>query len=217
MRVKPQHLIWVVVAVVLGAVLIYVANSDLPGKREQFGDVVSKTIGGAESKATASFDITLLEGGDAEHEADHVFEAIKSPAIASASFDVKTLKLEVRYDDALIKESGIRQLLVASRYVKATLADAVPATLFTDGTSQELTVNVTDKLDPSLIRAKAGVPLRIVFGQGAAHLASISIAELRVQQDLSNGGATVEVKDPKPGTYNIVCSEGYTDGTLIVE
>ena len=217
MRLKPQHLIWGVVGVALGSVLAYLATSDLPGKREQAGDVVTKTIGNAEARASTTFVITLQEGGDAAHEADHVFASIASPAIASASFDVKTLELEVDYDDALIERAEIRRLLLAAGYVEPALEDAVPARLSSDGISQELSVNVDDGLDPSLVRAKAGVRLRIVFGQGSDHLASITIAELGVQQDLSDGGATVELEDPRPGTYDIVCAEGYADGTLIVE
>lgn len=218
MRLKPQHLIWIVVAVVLGTVLVYMATSDQPGKRERSGDVVSETLGSAEAKATSSFDITLQEGGDAAHEADHVFDSIKNPALASAALNVKTLKLEVRYDDALIKESEIRQMLAKAGYVRATAADAVPATLSADGKSQELSLAQGEQaLEPKLVSAKAGIPLKLVFGQGSAHLSSVSIAEFGVKQDLTQGGATVEIQDPKPGTYNIVCAEGYPDGTLIVE
>ncbi|MBA4370808.1 MAG: hypothetical protein C0418_04435 [Coriobacteriaceae bacterium] len=217
MRLKPRHVIWVVVAVVLVPLAIYLVTSDLPGRREQSGDVVTKTLASVEAKAASSFDITLQQGADAAHEADHVFDSVKNPAVASASFNVKTLELEVRYDDALIEESDIRQLLITAGYVKATTADAVPATLSSDGKSQELSVQVGEKLDPASIRAKAGVPLRIVFGQGTGHLASISIAELGVEQDLTKGGATVTIQDPKAGTYGIVDAEGYTDGTLIVE
>lgn len=218
MRLKPQHQIWIVVAVVLGAVLVYMATSDLPGKREQTGDIVTKILGSVEAKATSSFDITLQEGGDAAHEADHVFESVKNPAIESASLNVKTLKLEVRYDDGMIKESDIRQLLATAGYVKVTAADAVPASLSADGKSQQLSLAQGEQaLEPKLVSAKGGIPLKLVFGQGSAHLASISIAELGVKQDLSQGGATVEVPNPKPGTYDIVCAEGYADGTLIIE
>lgn len=218
MRLKPQHIVWIVVGVILVPMAVYLITSDLPGKREQSGDVVSKTLGTAEPKATASFDITLREGGDPGHEADHIFESVKNPAIASAAFNLKTLELKVRYDDALITEPDIGQLLATAGYIQATAGDATPATLSADGTSQEVSITPAQKaLEPKLVRAKAGVPLKMVFGQGAAHLASISIAELGIKQDLSQGGATVEVADPKPGTYNIVCSEGYPDGTLIVE
>jgi hypothetical protein len=206
-----------VVAVFLALGVVYVETGDWAGKVDQSGDVMTKTLGAAEPKATSSFDIVLLEGGDAVHEATHIFGSLTSPAIASASLNLKTLRLDIVYDNALIKEAGVRQLLLAAGYLKATPADAVAATLSVDGTSQELTVNVGEALDPTVMSAKAGVPLKIAFSQGAQHLASISIVELGVQEDLSNGGATVEVADPKPGTYNIMCAEGVADGTLIVE
>jgi len=217
MRIKPKHAVWMVVAVFLVLGVIYVETGDWAGKVDQSGDVMTKTLGAAEPKATSSFDIVLKEGGDAGHEATHIFGSLTSPAIASASLNLKTLRMDIAYDNTLIQEADVRQLLVAAGYLKAPLADAVAATLSADGTSQELTVSVSKGLDPSVMSAKAGVPLKITFGQGAQHLASISIVELGVQEGLSNGGATVEVADPKPGTYNIVCAEGVADGTLIVE
>ena len=217
MRFRPQYLIWVVVGVVLGGVLVYVATAEQPGKRIQTGNVITKTLGTANGNATASFDIALQEGGDAEHEADHVFEALANQAVASASLDVENLRLDVRFDDAQATESDIRRLLVASGYVKATVDDAVPATLSADGKSQEIKIDVSDKLEPALVRASPGIPLRLVFGEGTDHLSSITIEGLGVQLDLTQGGAAAEVPDPKPGSYDIVCAEGYADGTLIVE
>lgn len=216
MHLKPKHVMLIVVTVLVGAGIFFVLNADLPGSREQSGDVITKTIASVQSDATASFSITLREG-DAEHEADHIFEALQSPAIESASFNMTTLELGVDYDSSQIDEQAIRQLLVNSGYVQITAADAVPATMSEDGTSQEVTVNVGQALDPAIISARAGVPLKIVFGEGTNHLASISISELGIQQDLSNGGATVEIPDPQPGMYGIVCAEGVVDGRLIVE
>ncbi len=217
MRLSPKHLIWVVVAVAMIIGAVYLKTAEVPGQKQQAGNVITKPIGTAEAKATATFDITLQEGGDAEHEADHVFAALKSDAISSAAFDTQALELVVSFDDALIKESDIRQLMVASGYVAASAADAVAATLSADGTSQELQVGTGERLNPSLMSAKAGVPLKIVFAEGASHLVTIAIPELGIQENLSNGGATLEIADPKAGTYNLVCAEGFTDGTLLVE
>lgn len=218
MRIKPRHVIWMVVAAFLVFGLIYLKTGNWAGKVARSGDVITKTIGTAEPKATSSFDLVLKEGGDAGHEATHIFGSFtSSAAIASASLNVKTLRMDITYDDALISEADVRQLLVAAGYLKEALADAVAATLSADGTRQELAVTVGKGLDPTVMSAKAGVPLTMTFTQGVSHLASISIAEFGVQQDLSQGGATVEVPDPKPGTYNIVCAEGVADGTLIVK
>ena len=218
MHMKPKHIVWATVVVILVPLGLYLLNSDLPGKRTQSGNVVTKTLGSVKGDTSSSFDITLREGGDPAHESDHVFESIKNPAVESASFNVDTSQLEVRYDGASISESDIRQLLVKSGYVAATSADAVPAELSADSKSQSISLSQADQaLEPRLIRARAGVPLKLVFGQGTAHLASITIAEFGITQDLSQGGATVEVSDPKPGTYDVVCAEGYPDATLIVE
>jgi len=216
MRIKPQYVMIAVVVVLMGVGLFFVSNSNLPGTREQVGAVVTKSISTAEPTAAASFTIALKEGGDAAHEADHIFEALQNEAVASASLNTETLELEVRFDGARAAEPDIRKLLVASGYLKPEAADAVAAELSADGTSQELNIEVGEQLDPALIRAKAGVPLKLIFGPGTGHLASISIAELGVRQDLSNG-ATVEIADPAAGTYGIVCAEGVADGTLIVE
>ena len=218
MRLKPKHLIWGVGALMIAAVLVYQATSNPPGKRVQDGDLITQTISTVEPNATATFDITLQEGGDAVHEADHVFRSIDNmAAIASATFDTKTLKLEVRYDGSQITEAGVRQLLADAGYVSVTSADAVPATLSADGASQELLLETGDVLYPPLVSAKAGIPLTIVFGPGADHLASIRIVELGIEQDLSQGGATVVIENPQPGTYEILCAKGYADGRLIVE
>ena len=218
MRVKPTLLIWGIGIVLIAAVLIYQATSNLPGKRVQDGDLITLTISTVEPNATATFDITLQEGGDAAHEADHVFKSIDNMAgIASATFNTNTLTLEVRYNGSKISEAGIRQLLADSGYVSVTLADAVPATLSADGMSQELSIETGDVLYPPTVSAKAGIPLTITFGPGSDHLASISIVELGIKEDLSQGGATVVIENPQPGTYEILCAEGYADGMLLVE
>ena len=216
MRMKPQHIVVALVLVVIGVIVGVAMNSNTAGTKQRDGSVVSQTISAAEGNATASFVIALQEGGDAEHEAEHVFEAFQSPGIASVSLDTQSLALQVRYDDAATSESVIRKLLLGSGYLQPTAADATQATVSSDGKSQELTVQVGKGLDPSLIRAKAGIPLKMTFGPGTGHLSSISIAELGVQQDLATG-AMVEIREPKPGTYPILCAEQAADGTLIIE
>lgn len=216
MRLKPQHKMMAIVAVIIGVALFFVATSGLPGTRSQEGDVVTKVISSADGNATASFGVTLLEGGDAEHEASHIFESLQNEAIESAALDTKALTVEVRYDASRIAEADVRQLLVTAGYVQPAAADATAATIASDGKSQELAVEVGEGLDPSLIRAKAGVPLTLKFGPGTGHLASISIAELGIQQSLTDG-ASVVIENPRSGTYSIICAEGVADGTLIVE
>jgi len=215
MRLKPRHAVLAAVLVVIGVIVVVAASSTSVGTREQEGTVISQTLSVAKPNATATFVIALQEGGDAEHESEHIFKSVQSPGIESASLDTQTLSLQVRYDDSVIEESDIRTLLAGAGYLKPTAADATQATLSPDGKTQTLAVRVGEGLDPALIGAKAGVPLTITFGPGTAHLASITIAELGISQDLTKG-ATIEIKDPRPGTYPIVCAEQVADGTLIV-
>lgn len=216
MKLSPKHWIWLVGASAIAAILVYQTVADPPGKRTQDGQIVTEIISTAEGDATAVFDITLKEGGDPAHEADHVFDSIQSQAIEKASFDASTLKLQVQYDSALIAEGDIRQMLATAGYVALAASDGVAATVSADGTSQQLAVTPGERLDPSLMTAKAGLPLTITFGPGSGHLASVKIEPLGVEQNIVQGG-TLELPALQPGTYEFVCTEGYVDGTLIVQ
>lgn len=216
MKLSPKHWIWLVGASAIAAILVYQTVADPPGKRTQDGQIVTEIISTAEGDATAVFDITLKEGGDPAHEADHVFDSIQSQAIEKASFDASTLKLQVQYDSALIAEGDIRQMLATAGYVALAASDGVAATISADGTSQQLAVTPGERLDPSLMTAKAGLPLTITFGPGSGHLASVKIEPLGVEQNIVQGG-TLELPALQPGTYEFVCTEGYVDGTLIVQ
>jgi len=216
MRLKPQHIVVALVLVVMGVIAVVAVNSNPAGTKKTDGNILSQTISNAKGNATASFVIVLKEGGDPTHESEHIFQAVQSTGIESVSLDTQSLGLEVRYDDTVVTEPDIRQLLVAAGYLQPTAADVTQATISPDGKTQELTVEVGEGLDPSLIGAKAGIPLSITFGPGTAHLSSISIAELGIEQDLAKG-ATIVIKEPKPGTYPILCAEQVADGTLIIE
>ncbi len=216
MKLSPKHWIWLVGASAIAAILVYQTVADPPGKRTQDGQIVTEIISTAQGDATAVFDITLKEGGDPAHEADHVFDSIQSQAIEKASFDASTLKLQVQYDSALIAEGDIRQMLATAGYVALAASDGVAATISADGTSQQLAVTPGERLDPSLMTAKAGLPLTITFGPGSGHLASVKIEPLGVEQNIVQGG-TLELPALQPGTYEFVCTEGYVDGTLIVQ
>lgn len=216
MKLSPKIAMWLVGATAIVGILVYQAVADPPGKRTLDGQVVTEIISVAQGDSTAEFDITLQEGGDPTHEADHVFESIQSQAIQQASFDGSTLKLQVQYDSKLIAEGDIRQMLASRGYVALTATDGVAATLLEDGTSQQLAVTPGERLDPSLMTAKAGLPLTITFGPGSDHLASVKIESLGIEQSIVQGG-TIELPALQPGTYEFVCTEGYVDGTLFVQ
>ena len=216
MKLSPKHWIWLVGASAIAAILVYQTGADPPGKRTQDGQIVTEIISTTKGDAAVVFDITLKEGGDPTHEADHVFDSIQSQAIDRASFDASTLKLEVQYDSASIAEGDIRQMLATAGYVALAASEGVAATVSADGTSQQLAVTPGERLEPNLMTAKAGLPLTITFGVGSGHLASVKIESLGVEQNIEQGG-TLELPALQPGTYELLCAEGYADGTLLVE
>lgn len=216
MKLSPKILMWSVGAAAIAGLLIYQAVADPPGKRIQDGQVLTEIISTAKADATVEFDITLQEGGDPAHEADHVFESIQSQAIERASFDASTLKLEVQYDSGLIAEDDVRQMLASRGYVALQSTDGVAASVSPDGTTQQLNVIPGDRLSPDLMTAKQGLPVIITFQPGSGHLASVKIEPLGVEQNLVQG-ATLELPALQPGTYEFVCTEGFVDGTLFVE
>ena len=216
MRLKPQHLLIAIVIVVLIPLLYLASDKDQPGMKRQEGDVIIKNVSAIEGDATASFQIALKEGGDPVHESDHVFQSVEFPSVQSVSLNTKTLLMEVRYDSSQVDEAALRQSLVAAGYLVPDDADATAATVAADGSSQQIEIKVGSTLEPALFKLTAGVPAKITFSPGSQHLASITIPELGIQQDLT-GGATVEIDDPKPGSYSIICAEGVADGTFIVK
>ncbi len=216
MKLSPKHWIWLVGALAIAAFLVYQTVAETPGKRTQDGQIATKIISATKGDATAVFDITLGSDGDPAHEADHIFDSIQSQAIDRASFDASTLQLEVQYDSASITEGDIRQMLAAAGYVALAASDGVAATVSADGKSQQLAVTPGERLEPNLMTAKAGLPLTITFGAGSAHLASVKIESLGVELNIEQGG-TLELPALQPGTYELLCAEGYADGTLLVE
>lgn len=216
MKLTPKTAMWLVGAAAAISVMIYQAVTDPPGKRVQDGQVVTEIISTAKGDATATFGITLTEGADALHEADHVFDTIQSEAIERASLDISTLDLRVAYDSALIAEGDIRQMLGAKGYLEISAADGVAATLSADGTSQQFSVTAVGQLDPSIMTAKAGIPVTITFSAGSGHLASVKVESLGIEQNITQGGV-MELPALQPGKYEFICAEGYSDGTLIVE
>lgn len=217
MKFRPWHLALITVVAVV-AIAFVAVGGDQPGSLKRDGSSITTTVSRTEPDATATFDIVLLEGGDAEHESAHIFDSLRFDAISSVTLNTETLQLTVAYDSKAISEDGIRQALAQAGYIKRTAADAVAAGLSADGASQSITIVPGEGLEPGFISAKAGVPLAITFnGVGTSHLTSISIPALNITQDLTTAGATITIADPAPGQYDLVCAEGVADGVLVVE
>ena len=217
MKLRPWHL---VIAFTLAAIAMtaLVTGGSQPGSIATKGDLMTMTVSRTEPNATAVFDITLLEGGDAAHESSHIFDTLETaPGVASLAFDTKALTLTVAYDASVVSEESLRQQLAASGYVERSLADAVETQPTADGTGRIIHLVPGSALAPSFFKSPAGVPLTITFSAGQGHLASVSIPSLGITQDLTVEGASLTIPAPAPGTYELVCAEGYTDATFVVE
>lgn len=216
MRFRPVYLL--VATAVLVVVMAALATSGQPEDTPtRSGDRVVKTLNPIDTDATASFEVVLREGDDAEHEAEHIFDALAHPGIGTVALDVKSLTLVVTFDSAAVTEEAIREQLLAVGYLRRSLADATPTEVAPDGSGQSIHLVPGKTLSPSFVRAVAGVPLTITFSAGSGHLAAVSIPSLEIRQDISTDGARIEIPDPAPGTYELVCEEGYPDATIVVE
>ncbi len=217
MKVRPQHILFAVLILLVVVVISFAAERDQPGTVIREEGSITKFISNADADATATFDIVLKAGTEAEREADSMFALLELEAVRKLTFDTRALTLTVGYDSGLIREQRIRQQLAQAGYVARSIEEAVPAELAADGSAQSISLATGDSLEPSFVRAKAGIPLVITFSEGFGHLATVSIPALGITQDLTADGVTITIEDPARGTYDLVCAEGFVDGTLVIE
>ena len=84
--------------------------------------------------------------------------------------------------------------------------------------AQKLSVGVSlAGYDPAVVRAKAGLPIEITFGQGTGCMTSIQFPDLGIRQDLGQGPGVVKVAALQPGTYRFACSTNHRTGELVVQ
>ena len=217
-RIKPAH---IVIAIVLIAVAVFAIPqilSDQPGARSVSDNVVTETIGVVETNAVVAFQVTLVEGSDAEHESDHMFEALTGlPGVGEASLDTQTLELTVAYDDAVIDPAPIRERLVAGGYIAPTRDDAAATEVTEDGSVQRISISDDGvHFDPNLILAKAGIPIEMEFAPGQDCRVVVKFSQIGVEQNIAEGG-TVNLPALEQGEYEITCSGDAHEGILIVE
>jgi Cu+-exporting ATPase len=97
-------------------------------------------------------------------------------------------------------------------------AGAPTATAAVDGGVQRISVDLSQGYyDPTIIEAKAGVPLEIAFGQGQGCLASVLVPSAGIDQDLTNGGAVVKLPAMRPGEYEFSCGMRMVFGSIVVK
>lgn len=86
------------------------------------------------------------------------------------------------------------------------------------GDVQTISVDLSQGFyDPTVIRAKAGLPLEITFGEGRGCLASVLIPAFGIDQDLRSGGAVVKLPAMQAGEYEFSCGMEMVFGSIVVQ
>ena len=97
-------------------------------------------------------------------------------------------------------------------------AAGVPAAL--KGGIQELAISVAAAYDPSVIRVRAGAPVRLTFTRTDTNSCTeeVVLGDFNIRTFLPTGTPTaVEFTPRTPGRYDFHCGMGMVHGTLIVE
>ena len=99
----------------------------------------------------------------------------------------------------------------------AVASGAAEGTAEASGAVQRIAVDLSRGVyDPAVIHAKAGVPLEITFGQGQGCLARVLFPDFGIDQDLTSGGAVVELPAMKAGDYQFSCGMRMVFGKVVV-
>jgi hypothetical protein len=219
MRLTPRQILLITaIIVVLGAFGVTQAmTANAPGFVKSEGALITQVITKAETNDSAEFPIRLLEGGDAAHESAHIFDSIEMlPGLGTATLDTERLTLTVTFDSATTSAEVIRRQLAGAGYAQVTAADATPTEVAEDGSIQRLSIVDDAGFVPSLVRAKAGIPLELTFAPGTECRTSVVFPELNIRQDISAGGVVL-LGALEAGTYRILCGGEGDEGSIIVE
>jgi len=80
---------------------------------------------------------------------------------------------------------------------------------------QRIKVVVSDDYYPNRIEVIPGVPVDIEFSEGHGCLARVVFEEFDIDQDLTNGGATVRLPGLTTGTHEFTCGMRMVYGTVV--
>jgi Cu+-exporting ATPase len=119
--------------------------------------------------------------------------------------------------ETLVLVAGVAAIIAINWYFFAPRAAVAAAST---GQSQTIEVQVRGGYDPGTVRAKRGVPLRLVFNrqEGAACSEEIVIAEFGIRKFLAPFARTsVDITPDKTGKFDITCGMAMLHGTLVVE
>ncbi|MRR38035.1 ATPase [bacterium] len=83
---------------------------------------------------------------------------------------------------------------------------------------QRISIDVSKGyFDPTVIRATAGIPLELTFGEGSGCMAQVAFPDFDILKDLTRGGAVVELPALEPGEYGFSCGMSMVFGSLVVD
>jgi hypothetical protein len=86
-----------------------------------------------------------------------------------------------------------------------------------EGGVQRIAIDVSKGYyDPTVVEAKAGVPLEITFGQGQGCLSEVLFPDFGVRQSLTQGGAVVKLPAMGPGERTFSCGMQMVFGKIVV-
>ncbi len=86
-----------------------------------------------------------------------------------------------------------------------------------EGDVQRIAVDASAGYNPNVIRATAGVPLEITFGQGSGCMAQVMSRDLGFFEDLTTGPKTIKLPALEAGEYGFSCGMEMVFGTIVVE
>ena len=122
-------------------------------------------------------------------------------------------------NDLLIVAAGIAAIAWVNWYFFFAEGTSARATVARSGV-QEATVRVAGGYSPSMIRVKAGVPVKLHFDRQESSGCSeeVVFADFGIRQFLPPFKTTdVEFTPPAGGSYEFTCGMGMLKGRLIVE
>jgi plastocyanin domain-containing protein len=121
--------------------------------------------------------------------------------------------------DWLVVAAGVAAIAWVNWYFFLAKRSAASATV-TAGGMQELTIAVQGGYEPSVVRVKAGAPVRLVFDRKESSSCSeeIVLPELGIKRFLPAFQKTaVEFTPSAAGTYEFTCGMSMLRGKLIAE
>ena len=96
-------------------------------------------------------------------------------------------------------------------------SEPIEASTVMAGDIQTIDISADGSFDPNIINATAGVPIEFRIGQGLGCMAEFSFPEFGVLEDLTQGGAVVQLAALQPGEYPFSCGMEMVFGTLVVQ